>query len=173
MLCQNCKRNEASTHIRRIVNGTAAEYHLCPECADKLGYASSLGGLGLGLGELFGSFLGDIPISRLSNRVLRCEKCGCSFDDIVKSGKVGCADCYELYYDKLLPSLRKIHGQTVHVGKKPRGSEGETSRQSAPAADKTAELKQKLADAITEQNFELAAVLRDEIRRTEAEENEH
>ncbi|MBQ6019555.1 MAG: UvrB/UvrC motif-containing protein [Clostridia bacterium] len=170
MLCQNCRRNEASTHIRRIVNGTAAEYHLCPECADKLGYASPLGGLGNGLGELFGSFLGDIPISRLSNRVIRCEKCGCSFDDIVKSGKVGCADCYELYYDKLLPSLRKIHGQTAHVGKKPRTA-AETPQKTAAAPDKTAELKQKLAEAVENQNFELAAVLRDEIRRMEAEDD--
>lgn len=171
MLCQNCKRNEATTHIRRIVNGAAAEYHLCPECADQLGYSSPLGGLGLGLGELFGSFLGDMPISRLSNRVIRCEKCGCSFEDIAKSGKVGCADCYELFYDKLLPSLRRIHGQTVHAGKKPRGTDGEEP-QPKKESDRIGELKQKLAQAVEEQNFELAAVLRDEIRRAEANGNE-
>lgn len=167
MLCQNCKRNEASTHIRRIVNGRAAEYHLCPECADKFGYSSPLGGFGIGLGELIGSFLGDVPISRLSNRVIRCERCGCSFEDIVKNGTVGCADCYELFYDKLLPSLRQIHGQTVHLGKRPHGSAAEEPVRATPS-DRIEELKRKLAEAVEAQNFELAAILRDEIRRTEA-----
>ncbi len=171
MLCQNCKRNEATTHIRRIVNGAAAEYHLCAECADKLGYASPFGGFGLGLGDLFGSFLGDIPVSRLSSRVIRCEKCGCTFDDIVKNGKVGCAGCYETFYDKLLPSLRKIHGQTVYAGKKP-------GRAAAPAPEaprqesRVSRLKEQLAEAVEQQDFETAAVLRDEIKRAEAEHDE-
>ncbi|MBR1810586.1 MAG: UvrB/UvrC motif-containing protein [Clostridia bacterium] len=167
MLCQNCQRNEATTHIRRIVNGTAAEYHLCGECAVKLGYASPFGGLGLGLGELFGSFLGDVSISRLSSRVLRCEKCGCTFEDIVKNGKVGCADCYKLFYDKLLPSVQRMHGQTKHVGKVPQGA-GE----SVKTESRIETLKDRLNKAIDEQNFELAAQLRDEIKALEASRNE-
>ena len=103
--------------------------------------------------------------------MIRCETCGCSFDDIVKSGKVGCADCYETFYDKLLPSLRKIHGQTSHVGKKPREA-AEPQPGAGADSDRTQALKQKLAEAVADQNFELAAVLRDEIRRMEAQENE-
>lgn len=33
MLCQNCGKNEATTHIKQIVNGDMAESHLCAECA--------------------------------------------------------------------------------------------------------------------------------------------
>lgn len=162
MLCQNCKKNEATTHIKRIVNGETAEMHLCPQCAEALGYNSVFPNFGLNLGDLFGGFFGETPVSRLSSKVLRCEKCGCSFDDIAKSGMVGCADCYKTFYDKLEPSLRRIHGQTEHRGKFPQGASEEVKN-----AHRLAELKAELNKAIDEQNFERAAQLRDEIRETE------
>ena len=164
MLCQNCRKNEATTHIKQIRNGVAAEYHLCRSCAESLGYSAPF--TGTGLGELFSSFLGDMLVSRLSNTVLRCEKCGCTFEDIVNSGKVGCADCYALFYDKLLPSVQRIHGQTRHVGKIPSGT-GENIK----LESRIAQTKEKLNRAIDDQNFELAALLRDEIRQLEAARN--
>lgn len=36
MLCQNCKKHEATTHIKRIVNGESTEAHLCADCAKAL-----------------------------------------------------------------------------------------------------------------------------------------
>lgn len=162
MLCQNCGKNEATTHLKRIINGETAETHLCSQCASALGYGSMFPGLGLNLGDLFTGFFGDIPVSRLSSRVIRCEKCGCSFDDIAKSGKIGCADCYKTFYDKLQPSLARIHGKTEHQGKFPMGAGEEVKH-----AHKLAELKEELGRAIDEQNFEKAAQLRDEIRAME------
>lgn len=162
MLCQNCGKNEATTHLKRIINGEKAETHLCSQCASALGYGSIFSGFGLNLGDLFGGFFGELPVSKLSNRVIRCEKCGCSFDDIVKSGKIGCSDCYKTFYDKLLPSIQRIHGKTEHQGKFPAGA-GEDVRY----AHKLTELKAELNKAIDEQNFEKAAMLRDEIRAME------
>ena len=159
MLCQNCGKNEATTHLKRIINGEAAETHLCSQCAAALGYNSVFSDFGLNLSDLFGGFFGDMPVSRLSNRVIRCEKCGCSFDDIVKSGMVGCADCYTTFYDKLQPSLQRIHGKTTHQGKFPQGASEEVKK-----AHKLSELRAELNKAIDEQNFERAAQLRDEIK---------
>lgn len=167
MLCQNCKKNEATTHIKRIVNGAAAEHHLCSECAAALGYADAFGGFGMDLGGFFGSFLGDLPVSSLSSRVLRCEKCGSSFEDIAKNGKIGCAECYRVFYDKLLPTIRRIHGHSHHEGKLAEGA-GEEIKLERRIED----LKEKLNHAIDEQNFELAAQLRDEIKQMEASRNE-
>lgn len=162
MLCQNCGKNEATTHLKRIINGETAETHLCSQCAEALGYDTMFSGFGLNLGDLFGGFFGDIPVRTLSNRVIRCEKCGCSFDDIAKSGMVGCADCYKTFYDKLVPSLLRIHGKTEHQGKFPQGASEEVKN-----AHKIAELKAELNKAIDEQNFEQAARLRDEIKNLE------
>ena len=58
MLCQNCGKREATTHIKRVVNGETSESHLCAECAASLGYADVFSGFGLSFGDLLGGFLG-------------------------------------------------------------------------------------------------------------------
>ena len=156
MICQNCNKNEANMHMKRIVNGRAAEVHLCSDCARFLGYGEAFSGFGLGLGELLGEILakGD---NGLSNS-LKCPVCNKSFEEIANDGKMGCAECYAVFYDKLLPSLNRIHGKASYVGSKPQKS-GNASR----IEKRVDELKNALEMAVSEQNFELAAQLRDEI----------
>lgn len=158
MLCQNCGKQEATTHIKRIVNGAATELHLCGDCARSLGYQSAFSDFGFGFSDMLSSLFEPAGIGALSNSVLRCEKCGCSFNDIVKSGKLGCADCYETFYDKLLPSIERIHGRTRHVGKMANGSPIQKKN------TKLEELKEKLQAAVDVQDYETAAKLRDEIK---------
>jgi protein arginine kinase activator len=76
----------------------------------------------------------------------------------VNSGKIGCADCYTTFYDKLLPSLQRIHGKTRHEGKNPTIIKAEVTNVN-PIED----LEEQLRIAIDEQNFEKAAQLRDKI----------
>ena len=167
MLCQNCSKREATTHIKRVVNGEATEAHLCQECAAKLGYDNFFDNFSLNLPDLFSSFFGDSARALAGSRTDRCEKCGCSFDDIVKTGMVGCADCYDKFLDKLLPSIQRIHGRTRHVGSVPvTVTETTASAQSKPetAEDRIAALEAEMKKAIEAQNFEQAAVLRDKIK---------
>lgn len=153
MICQNCNKNEANMHMKRIVNGRAAEVHLCSDCARSLGYGEAFSGFGIGLGELFGELLSK---NEGSGNALRCSFCGKSFEEIAGDGKMGCAECYSVFYDKLLPSLNRIHGKATYAGTKP--------QQNADALKlKLEELKEALAVAVNEQNFELAATLRDRI----------
>lgn len=158
MLCQNCGKYEATTHVKRIVNGESAEAHLCSDCAKALGYNDVFGGFGNTFGDLLGSFFGEPQVSAISSRTIRCEKCGNTFNDIVNSGKIGCADCYSTFYDKLLPSLQRIHGKTRHEGKNPTIIKAEVTNVN-PIED----LEEQLRIAIDEQNFEKAAQLRDKI----------
>ena len=155
MICQNCNKNEANMHMKRIINGRAAEVHLCSDCARSLGYGEAFSGFGIGLGELFGELLNKGEGA--SNTSVSCHGCGKTFDEIVSDGKMGCAECYGVFYDKLLPSLRRIHGKATYVGTKPLRTD------SVSVDTRISELKQKLAFAIDEQNFELAAQIRDEI----------
>ena len=46
MLCQNCGKYEATTHVKKIINGESAEAHLCSDCAKALGYNDVFGGFG-------------------------------------------------------------------------------------------------------------------------------
>ena len=159
MLCQNCGKYEATTHVKRIVNGESAEAHLCSDCAKALGYNDVFGGFGNTFGDLLGSFFGEPQVSAISSRTIRCEKCGNTFNDIVNSGKIGCADCYVTFYDKLLPSLQRIHGKTRHEGKNPTIIKAEVTNPTNLIED----LEEQLRIAIDEQNFEKAAQLRDKI----------
>ena len=43
MLCKNCGKNPATTHIKTIVNGKLTEYDLCSECAREMGYTCGEG----------------------------------------------------------------------------------------------------------------------------------
>ena len=159
MLCQSCEKRQASTHIKTILNGELKEFNLCSECAAKLGYGSFFTNFGFDIDKLFGSFM-DSPDIR--KKAKRCQFCGSSFEEIAKSGKVGCAHCYEEFYDELLPSIQRIHGRTNHTGKLARSAGTEVK-----VRDEIAKCKAELEDAIKTQEFEKAAELRDKIKELE------
>jgi len=166
MLCQNCGKNDATTHIKRIVNGARTEMHLCSNCAEHMGYGDLFSDFGLfNMGNMFANFLSDFPLSIGSaSKTARCEKCGSSFDDIVRSGMMGCVDCYSTFYDRLLPSLQRIHGKANHVGKV-----GIAMGEVAQQISKIDMLKKELEKSVEEQNYEKAAILRDQIKEAESE----
>ena len=169
MLCQNCGKYEATTHVKRIINGEATEAHLCSDCAKAMGYGDAFSGFGNIFSDFFGSFFNGPEIGSLSAHTLKCEKCGSTFSDIVESGKVGCADCYKTFLDKLLPSLRRLHGKTKHEGKIPNVIQAEAAEEK----DDRTELEKMESDlqaAIDAQEFEKAAKLRDRIKEMKSEE---
>lgn len=150
MLCQHCNKNEANMHMKRIINGRAAEVHLCSDCARSLGYGEAFSGFG------FSDFLGDFLLKgEHSSNAARCPLCNKSFEEIATDGKMGCAECYTAFYDKLLPSLQRIHGKGTHMGKKPNGNNS--------SHNKLEMLKDQLENAVREQDFESAVKIRDEI----------
>lgn len=159
MLCQSCEKRQATTHIKTILNGELKEYNLCPECAGKLGYGSFFGDFGFDLDKLFGSFMDSLGTAKNTKR---CQCCGSSFEDIAKSGKVGCANCYDTFYEELLPSVQRIHGRTSHTGKLAHSAGTEVK-----IRNEIAKLKSQLEQAIKSQEFEKAAELRDQIKELE------
>jgi len=169
MLCQNCGKNEATTHIKQIINGDMAESHLCSDCASHLGYKDVFSGFGLNLSEFFGGLLGDMTPSIPGGKTLRCAKCGSSFNDIAREGKVGCAECYRTFFDKLLPSIQRIHGKIKHSGKSSTGAPESVKVESTE--EKIEKLKAAMNEAVQKQEFEEAAKIRDEIKALEGGEN--
>ena len=73
MLCQNCGKYEATTHIKRIVNGEATEAHLCSDCARALGYDSVFPDFGFYFSDMLGSFFNEATVGALSTGIVRCE----------------------------------------------------------------------------------------------------
>lgn len=99
---------------------------------------------------------------------VHCPVCGASFDDITRSGKVGCAECYRTFYENLAPMLQRLHGGATHCGKVP----GYSLAPSRPAGQLSV-MRRALREAIDTQNFEYAATLRDQIRMLESEVPQH
>lgn len=159
MLCQSCEKRQATTHIKTILNGELKEFNLCPECAQKMGYGSFFGGFGFDFDKLFGSFMDSVSTGQSTKR---CQCCGSSFEDIAKTGKIGCANCYKVFYDELLPSIQRIHGRTCHTGKLARSAGTEVK-----IKNEISQCKYDLEQAIKAQEFEKAAELRDRIRELE------
>ena len=42
MKCDRCGKNEATFHYKTNINGRVTEAHLCPDCAQAMGYAGSV-----------------------------------------------------------------------------------------------------------------------------------
>lgn len=100
---------------------------------------------------------------------IRCKGCGITFEEITRTGRVGCAQCYQTFGQRLSPMIQRIHGNTSHRGKSPAKAQltlqPQTGMRVVPQKTSLLEEKEKqLRQAVEEQNFELAVVLRDEIK---------
>ena len=81
---------------------------------------------------------------------------------------VGCSDCYDKFEDRLAPSIEKIHGNVKHIGKNVTYTET-TNTKKQTVNDSLSQLKEELKQAVKEQRFEDAAVLRDKIKEIDKE----
>lgn len=161
MICQKCGKKHATTHIRRNINGAVSEWHLCAECAGQENLAPVFSGLMPTFTDFWGTLFGDAASPSIADST-RCEGCGHSFSDIVESGTVGCAKCYTTFYDRLLPSIQRIHGRTAHTGRVLPVSDEQNRLNS-----EIDRLQTQLQREVEAQNYEECARLRDQIKQLE------
>ena len=162
----DCGKNEATTHIKQVINGDTLSAISAPNVPSISATATRSRASASMLPDFSGNFFGDAVHSLGAPRkVVRCPKCGSSFNDIVREGRVGCAECYKVFYNELKPSLQRIHGQIHHSGKI--ASTAEPVSEEEAKIDEKEELKKQMDEAVAAQNFELAAQLRDRIKELE------
>lgn len=161
MLCENCMKNPATTHIRTVINGVVTEKNLCGYCAAKSGYSKFVNnGFASMLASMFGNELATGNITEA-----RCECCNTRFSDIAETGKMGCSECYKAFSDKLIPYLKRVHGTTEHIGKR-LDFKNSSLAPITPKARKE-QLRNEMLKAVQDEDFEKAALLRDEIKKLE------
>lgn len=157
MLCERCHKNPATAVLTQTVNGRTTTEHLCAECAYMNGFTSLFNGFP------FSQMMSNLERAGVGGK--RCEKCGSSLEEIVESGRIGCAECYQTFRAELMPTIQNIHGKAAHVGKRPQAFKKEI-----PEKTRMEQLRDELQTAIRQEKFEDAAALRDQIR--ELSENE-
>jgi len=159
MVCDVCGKNQATVHLTEIINDQMDELHLCEECARKkslqMEQQFGLSDLLAGLAEF------EKPAKDTTEPLTtKCPNCGLSYADFKKIGRLGCGECYTTFKKYLAPLLKRIHGSNQHVGKSPL----KTGRVVVKKKTDLEDLRQNLQKAISSENFEEAARLRDQIK---------
>ncbi|MBP3706607.1 MAG: UvrB/UvrC motif-containing protein [Clostridia bacterium] len=162
MLCEKCGKNNATTHIRTIMDGVVREKNLCGYCAANEGY-SNIGHNSLA--QMLASMFGDALALDRTSASAHCPCCGATFSDIAEKGKVGCAECYKTFYEELLPYVKSVHGSIKHTGRIPNRAPLTVT----PQGDSIESLRMRLNMLVSEEKFEEAAVIRDKIKELEGE----
>ncbi|MHC4646057.1 MAG: UvrB/UvrC motif-containing protein [Planctomycetota bacterium] len=164
MQCQSCHKNEATIHLTEISEGVRTEMHLCEHCAQEEGIAVKSQ---IPLNELLSNLLAAQPtdsetFADAENKNV-CPQCGFSLDQFRKNSVLGCPYDYEVFEKSLLPLLEKAHdGKTLHCGKVPSKMPADTKKQIQLVS-----LRRQLEIAVKNEDYELAAELRDKIDRAE------
>ena len=89
---------------------------------------------------------------------------------------MGCAKCYEVFKDELRSSIESIHGKSIYIGsenEKPQAENNvvnDNDKINEKPQNELEKLKDELKQAIANEEFEKAAVLRDKIKALEESE---
>ena len=160
MKCECCHEAEATIHLTQVIDGNVKKLNLCQACALKNGIdlnsPISITDVLLGLGAQSESGKNS---SILPDFDLCCTHCQLTRTEFKKNARLGCPECYNAFMGELNSLMQAMHHSRQHVGKIParQGNEARISTQIAA-------LQKDLEVAITKEEYEMAANLRDRIR---------
>jgi len=158
-LCDLCGKNEATMRVRRVdKDNPAEEIAVCADCARQRGF-SEVETLKANAAEIIAEL--KARIEERDAKII-CRNCGMSYADFKRQARLGCAECYSSFHDELVPLVRRIHGAVQHVGRTASGG-----RKQAQVKMNVQKLREALSSAIQGEDYEKAAALRDQLRRTE------
>lgn len=161
--CQVCSE-KATVFYTQVADGEVKKFLLCEDCAKKQGVLQP-GGL-INPAEIL-NFASNLVSAAEQNAIGgkdHCDSCGMTFLDFQRVGRLGCPDCYRAFGAQISPRLSTMHRGVVHRGYLPPNL---IKRQAA--ISKLDDLQGRLEGAIEEEDYEMAASLRDEISRLKSE----
>ena len=155
-MCDCCANRAAQVTFQVAFGGKKVIRNYCAQCAAKLRRGDALG--------VQMAVVNSIQTENLTASA--CPKCGTSVESMQKTGRMGCAACYRAFAQVTEELFRKLNG---------------TERQSAETILEVPmltenqlrlrTLRDELAQAVSVENYERAAVLRDEINQLSLQAN--
>jgi len=169
MLCDNCKKNEATVHIKEVHNGKCVAYNLCSQCAGEKEQKGELGAWGFNLAEVLFN-VGKLTESLKKaapdfetepHREEVCPDCGWTTEKLRSSGgRLGCPECYHTFEAIVSGALGRVQRGGVHLGKRPGPA---ASNEPVRCRLELQRLQNELAELVRREEYEAAAVCRDRI----------
>ncbi|MBC2607780.1 UvrB/UvrC motif-containing protein [Pelagicoccus albus] len=149
--CDVCSE-PATVHLTQIINNQIHKIDLCEACAEQKGIT-----------DPSGYSLADLLVKPDSSKSadaasISCPECGCTQREFKKTGRLGCATCYETFEALVGPALLNMHKGDSHKGKVPH-----RALERAHYIDRLDSLENGLKEAISSERYEDAAKMRDEI----------
>lgn len=169
MRCEHCD-NKATVFYTQIVDGISKKKCLCESCATEQGITDPEGFL-LGAQDTIKQGPAATATPKIQSTIAGtstrcCPGCGFAFDDLKKTGRLGCSECYNFFRKEIKHNLGGMHKGTSHTGRVPEGM-----AQAYKKRQELEELQQKLDEAVTAEDYEKAAALRDQIGKLSDHEN--
>lgn len=171
MLCEKCRKNEAKINLVTIMNGQKQEVWLCENCAKDIAnvpfFNPILKNINLPLQGMITEILSNADMNKSdvdSNKIKEtvCSNCGLTYDEFKKSGKLGCANCYKDFQVVLEPRIKSLQLGIKHIGKIPKIKGKELVQR-----QRLKGLKEEMQQLILAEEYERAAIIRDEIKKLE------
>jgi protein arginine kinase activator len=138
-----------------MIEGKMHKLDLCEKCAKEMDVSSTSG-----------FSLADLLLNIESERKLPenfdekvCPNCGFSRNDLKNTGRLGCQHCYEVFTDVLKSVYNEFQKSDRHRGKMP-----SKPLESAARVEQLTNLTRDLDSAISDEKFEEAAWIRDQIK---------
>lgn len=165
MICQICGRHNASMLVRQIIDGKAKELYICRACAKKHHLYSDNEEMHLSLKAIFDGLVSQLNTSeeaRNSVHPLVCPDCGMPLSRVKEKKILGCPFCFFYFRDTVLKLMQETSEEIFYAGNLPLKTE--TFLGAAPSLQ---HLEEELQKAVENEEYELAAYLRDKIKEQE------
>jgi len=157
--CHKCPK-QATLHITEVLSDDRFElHHLCEQCAHEYLYEPQ----GKKSNKAAAAVTSEDDEEAAPLNARECPQCGIKFVEFRNTGRLGCPHDYDAFAEELNPLLENIHGDIRHAGKSPR-----RLPQTRQAQSELTQLRRQLQSAVTQEAYEEAARLRDQIRQLES-----
>jgi protein arginine kinase activator len=165
MYCERCKRNQATIHLTEILKNVKSEVHLCDICASDIGLNAKISKLSISPENL--KEYCENSEDRAEYGIF-CDNCGFTLDRVLKSSALGCSNCLAMdnqileiitnrhnnFSGKIPASYISVNLKRNKIVKHKRNNQN----------NKLVVLQKKLEEAVLDERYEEAAILRDKIR---------
>ncbi|NLF38232.1 excinuclease ABC subunit B [bacterium] len=160
MLCSLCKKNEATIHYTEVVNNQVKKIDICDQCAKSKGINIELPFSFSDILTALSKEITGLEPAAKGRRAPSCQVCKMRLNEFLKSGRLGCAHCYETFADTLQDIMRNIQKGVTHMGKVPaRFFDAESTRR------RISQIEKELREAVAQERYEECVHLRDELKR--------